>query len=395
MTTYQVWLTDDAGKRLCLLDNFFYMNYTRTVSGFGAFELGMSYDELAAKVTPVFQVDRRCEVWRSPAEGIPMRLERSFIIRHQRVYTRKEDNITTISLYGRDGTDLLYRRHVIQDAGTSFASKTDYADDMMKAIVREQMLYGSCYGQTGSADNTRAYPNGEFLVEGDVSQGPSITKSFADANVRELLNEISDQTAQLAVENSTYHRIYFDCVESALADGTFGWEFRTFKDWRGSDKTTGVVFSIENGNMEAPALSQDHSEERNVCYVKGQGRGESRQVATVSNTPRIEASRWNRCEMVRQASGDADTTELTATGTTELNEKKPIQTVFATFLNTPGNIDKPRSLYGIDWDLGDLIPVEIKGIRYDCEIIIVYVTVHDDGSEEVYGRNRISEDAAV
>jgi hypothetical protein len=40
---------------------------------------------------------------------------------------------------------------------------------MMKEIVREQMLYGSCRSSAGVLSNTRAYPNGEFSVDADVS----------------------------------------------------------------------------------------------------------------------------------------------------------------------------------------------------------------------------------
>lgn len=419
MAAYEFWLTDDRGVRLMLMEGYSFASYTRTVSGFGTAEIGIPYDLFIANVQPVFRPDWRLEIWRSPAHGYPMRLERTFLLRKPKVYRRKEDDVQMVTLHGRDAKDLLARRYVIQAAGTAPAKKTDQIDDMMKAVVREQMLYGSALDVNGAQNNTRAYPNGEFFVQADFGLGPSVTRSFADANVLELLKDLSAQSFQLNKALSTNRKIYFDVVErygldddiyildedgeiildeqgqplldeSAVVTGAqFGWMFVTLADRYGLDRTDRREFSVENGNLEAPWWSKDHLDEVNSVIVKGQGRGESRAVATVEDTARIASSRWNRVEMVKQATYEVDSSGLTSVGTAELNQNRPREELYATILNTPGSDDAPRSLYGLDWDLGDILPVSFAGMQFEAEVVIVYVSIDENGRELVIGRNRV------
>jgi len=139
MAEYELWLTDDAGRRILSLNGLnepFFFSYTRVVSGLGTFSFGVPFSVFKDKVKPYFVPDQRIEVWRSPIVGIPMRREDSFMLRKPNIYTR-QDNVEVIQFYGRNGVDLLNRSYVIQRAGTSYASKTDFIDDMMKAVVRE------------------------------------------------------------------------------------------------------------------------------------------------------------------------------------------------------------------------------------------------------------------
>src|SRR5262245_10399590 len=142
MAEYEFWLTDDAGNRIHLIEGLHFATYTRAVSGLGTINFGMSFQEFSKNVTPYFLPDRRVEVWRSAAEGIPLRLEDVFMLRKPNVYTR-DDNVDVIQFYGRNGIDLLVRRSVIQRSSSGYARKTDEIDDMMKGIVREQMLAGT------------------------------------------------------------------------------------------------------------------------------------------------------------------------------------------------------------------------------------------------------------
>lgn len=64
-----------------------------------------------------------------------------------------------------------------------------------------------------------------------------------------------------------------------------------------------------------------------------------------------------------------------------------------TFLNTPGNSQQPRSLYGLDWDLGDILPVQYAGKTFTAEVMIVYVSVNDQGIENIVGQNSVGEAA--
>jgi hypothetical protein len=420
--TYELYLTDDRGRRIALLRDIAFFSYSRRVSGMGTFQVGIPYQSFVEQVFPVFQPDRRVEVWRSPAFGLPMRLEGMFLLRRPNIYTRLTDNMQMIVLYGRDPKELLRRRWIIQPAGYPQTLKNEPIDDMMKAIVREQCLYGECLDVDAVLDNDRAFPENEFSVQADVSLGPTYAHTFADRNVLDTIIELHEASLQLNNDNPLFNaKIYYDIIPSntilrvtyilaedgtaiLAEDGTgileetsasanetlLGFQFVTFANLRGQDRTDGgLVFSVENGNLESPNYSLDHFEEVNVAIVKGFGRGDSRQVDTVTVPNRVNASRWNRCEMVVDASTEPEQDRLADYAYPELHKRAPREEIDCVFLNTPGGEDAPRSLYGVDWDLGDLLPVQYAGKEFDVELDVVYVGVNEEGQESISGRNRI------
>lgn len=397
MAEHALWLTDDAGHRLTLLSGFvdpFYFSYTRVTSGLGTVSFGLSFWEFDKKIKPYFKPDMRVEMWRSPAHGVPLRREDVYMLRKPHVFTR-EDGLQVIQFYGRNGIDLLNRRSVIQRAGTSYTDKTDNIDDMMKAIVREQMLYGSARDEDGVVDNTRAWPQNEFSVQADLGLGPSVSRAMADRNVLDALKELKEASFQKNKDSASNRKIYFDVVPNNLAGVTttvnspLGWEFQTFADLRGSDRTTGIEFSLENENIEKPAYSVSHLDEVSSVIVRGNGRGNNQLTEVVSDATRVLSSRWNRVEKVLSATSESSTTALQDAGRAELYKGKPKEELFVTLLNTPGGPNAPRSLYGVDWDLGDLVRVNYAGKQFDAEIGTVYVAVDDTGKETITGRNNI------
>lgn len=400
MAGYELWLTDDLGNRMALLTDFgepSFFAYTRAVNGLGTINFGLPFRPFEQKFSPYFRPDWRVEVWRSPAYGIPMRREDVYILRKPHVFLR-EDNVEILQFYGRNGLDLLYRRSVIQRGGTSWARKTDLADDMMKEIVREQMLFGSSLDEDGVQDDTRAWPEDEFSVQTDAGLGPSMSLAFADKKVIDVLKQIKDNTRQLNVEDAANRRIYFDVVPVSLAEGSapsgsrLGWEFRTYADLRGMNRTTnGVTFSPENENIGSPAYSKSHLDEYNSVVVRGNGKGKTQIVEVVDATGRIQSSRWNRIEAVISARNETTTAGLRAAGRAALNKGKPIQEFQGTFLNTPGRKDVPQSLYGIDWDLGDRVRANYAGRQFNVDINVVYVNVDDSGKEDIMGRSEVQE----
>lgn len=391
MADYEVWLTDDAGARLMPLNNFFFLTYTRATRAFSTCEIGLPYQDIKDKINPVFKPDRRIDIWRSPSPGIPMRREGSYLMRQYRIYSRKEDGVQVLVFYGRSARDLLRRRAVIQYAGTSFTTKTDNIDDMMKQIVRDQMLYNSCKSETGAADNARGWPDGEFSVQGYFGLGPMVTKSFADRNVLEVLEDLEDMSFQLNQVSSSNRRIFFDIVEDQYSGtSSFSYQFQTWADRRGVDRTQGMEFSIENGNMIATEYSLDVSEMFNAINVRGQGRGESRTILMALDSTSIYESRWNRCERIFESSNEPDSATLTNIGYQELAANRAVETIYCTFVNNPGSANTPRSLYGVDWDLGDTLRVSYAGMQFSADVMIIYVTVNDSGGETILGRNTMS-----
>lgn len=420
-STYEFFLLDDAGRRICTLTGFYYFSYSRSINGLGVLEMGFQYDVFKRQVFPLFQVDRRVDVWRSPATGIPMRREQVYLMRMWEIKTREEDGVDIVTLRFRDPKDLLNRRFVIQAAGTSYTRKTDAIDDMMKAIVREQMLFGSALDVDGVLAPERAWPEGEFMVQDDLSLGPSVTQTFAERNVRDILNGLRELSFQKADENPANNKIYFDVVpfelrgsieyildEANPADAILdeagnplidessssfanasGFRFETFAGLRGMDRTSGLVFSKENNNLKGPYYSKSHLEEATSAIVKGFGRGDSRVWDSV-DAEDVNASRWNRIETFVDASTEPDQANLADYAYEPLNKAKAKENFDGVFLSTPGSADTPRSLYGIDWDLGDLLPVEYAGMRRNVEVTIVYVAMDENSVETITGRNDIN-----
>lgn len=393
-SSYELWLTDDSGRKIKLLNNT-YFSYSRTTKGIGTCLVGLPYDEFREDVFPVFEPDRRIDIWRSPDTGYPLRHEGTYLLRKPRIYTRETDNVQIIAFYGRDPKDLLRRRWIIQPAGYSQTLKNDYIDDMMKEIVREQMLFGSCLDADAVQDNSRAFPENEFKVQGNVSLGPIESFTFPDRNVLDVLKELQEASFQLHEDDPlTYSRIYFDVVPYEINDeatAVQGFEFRTYADLRGEDRTaSALVFSVENNNLDGPDYTIDHINEENSIIVKGFGRGDSRPVATVIDTQRAGASRWNRCEGFVDASTEPDQGFLENYAYPALWAGIPREELECVFLNVGGSEDTPRSLYGVDWDLGDLLPVDYAGKRLDVEVEIVYVAVDEQGIETITGQNNIS-----
>lgn len=420
--SYEFYLTDDRGNRITLLQGQAFFSYARLVEGFGSFQIGFPYSVLESQVFPVFLPDRRIEVWRSPAVGIPMRLESTYLIRRFNLYDR-EDGVRMIVLYGRDFKDLLRRRWVIQPAGYAQTLKENFIDDMMKEIVTEQMLYGSALDANAVVDNTRAYPQDEFSVQGDFGLGPTYRFTFPDRNVLDVLKELYEASLQLfEIDPITNKRIYFDVspklVEKRISyilteDGTailaedgsgileetsgyenktiYGMQFVTFAGLRGIDRTgNSLVFSVENGNISNPNYAVNHFDEENVAIVKGFGRGDSRAWDEIELTPQVNASRWNRCEVVVDASTEPDQDQLANYAYPQLRKNAFKEEVDVTFLNILENPNSPRSLYGLDWDLGDLLPVFYAGKQFNLEVRNVYVSVDENGKENITGRNNVS-----
>jgi len=393
---YEFWLTSDSGKRIALLSGDSFFSYTRVINGFGTLSFGMPFLPFAEQFTDWFEPDWRVEVWRRPKHGVPMRREDVFMLRKPRVYTRDADDMQIIQFYGRNGVDLLSRRHVIQRGGTDWTTKSDFADDMMKEIVREQMLYGSALDEDGTQDDTRAWPQGEFSVGADVSLGPSIPHSFEGKKVFDVIKDIKDISFQKYQDDPDNNlRIFFDVLPDILvtannpAGSPLGWKFITKAGLYGSDRTTGREFSLENENIDVPTYSISHLDEINSVYVQGGGRGLSQIIEPVEDSNRINASRWNRSEGVISGANETKTNGLLDLGRAELEKNRPVEELPLVFLNNPGSESVPQSLYGIDWDLGDRVKVNYAGRQFEAEINIIYVSVNENGEESVTGRNEI------
>lgn len=369
---YELWLCDDSGVRINLLENIAFCSYARTVSGFSNCIVGLSFDKWVKLFPSIFRTDWRIDIWRSPIEGVPARREKSFFLRKYSVYTR-QDGMRMIELFGRDAKDILRRQYV---SSFPVAGLTDTIDNIMKYLVTNYVL------------GTATVPTGELTVDGNSSDGPSITVNYKSRNVLDALNELVDISVTKNNELSTNKKIYFDVeeVNSSINSG-FGYRFATYATLRGRDRTSGLLFSEENGNIVSPTYYEDHLEEQTVFDVFNIDVPAANATAT-SNDRYL--SRWNYIR-AGTSSSETDVNINQSTANTELQKAAAAKVMNVGFVNSPGGPTQPRSLYGVDWDLGDLLPVKYAGKVFNTEVRVVYVSVDDKGEETITGRSLLGE----
>lgn len=430
---YEFWLLEDTGQRLALLNpedgpGISFFDYSRSLQGLGAIHFGMPLDEYKTLVPYPWKPDRMLDVWRSPSPDFEMLREGIWFIRKFNIYTRTTDHVTMIEFWGRDPKDLINRRFIVQPSETSYTRKSGRIDDMMKQIVREQMEFGYAVGYDGITDPDREWPQGEFSVEGENSLGPNITDpiSIVDKNAMDVMKQLRDLSLQMNLDDPANRRIYFDVLPGASLDWNQIWildeaaafeaildengdrlldesslaaivpkniyfQFQTFADVRGMDRTNGTIFSVENGNFSGVSYTIDELDEQNTIIMHGQGMGAGRLTVEVQDSEASHESRWARVEDVGNAASEVSAVALESDAKSALVPLRRKRILDGAFLNSPGSEDTPRSLYRVDWDLGDRLPVLYAGEAFNADVVIVYVSQDDHGNENISGRTSSNE----
>lgn len=365
---YELWLTRDNGDRVTLLDPAVKFSFNKIVNGVGTCIVSLP----ETFNLELLGIDYKIEVWRSPEEGQALRLENAYLIRRIEIATNASA-MTTRTLYGNDGNDLLNRRIVAWAAGSAQAEKTDFIDDMMKAIVRENL--GALSGNDPGG-YSRAFPAAFFSVAPDVGLGGSITKAFAYRNVLSILQDLSE-ISRIAVSD----QVYFWIAPANVTD----YIFRTFIDQVGQDRrfpggTNPTTFSLELGNVQIPNLEDDYDQEQNAVYGAGQGAGAARTIAIAHDIPGMNRSIWGRREGFRDARHEATVAGVASEAWASLSEHRPKRRFSTELTSIEG------SRYGIDWDFGDRVSVTYADTQFDGMIKAVSVVVSDDGAEKITGR---------
>jgi hypothetical protein len=354
------WYTD-AGVKLGIIQAFTSLEYVRTENSIGNMVLTiprglMRYED--------FAVGQLFEIWREKHGSLELQNDTAYFLQDWQFYTDGEGR-EFIQLYATDANWLLDTAIVWAYAGSSQSEKTGKPDDMMKAIVREQL------GDLAGGNRVK------LSVQNNVGAGgASVTKAFAYRNVFTVLQELAD----VANENGVY--LAFDVVRTAPA--TF--EFRTYAGQRGTNhsRTSGDprLVGKQYGNLAEASFGTFHSDERNCILIAGKGEDKSRlRIARVNNS-RIGASKWNRREYFKDSRDNDTTAALQADGDEVLNDYKPKQILTGRLLDTPG------MQFGVHYQFGDIVTAQAFGYNVDCHISSVRVKVDQDNGEQIDVRLR-------
>ena len=364
MIRHEVWLTDERGNRLILLDNIEMFQWTRIVNGIGRCTIILK-DDLPEHM---IDIDRRIEIRRAP-EDKEFNLENYYFIRRPERDT-DQNNINRLTVYSLDPNELLKRRIVAYAAGSAQANKTDFIDDMMKEIVYENLGAGAIAARdmTGSG----------FTIAPDAGLGPSITKSFARRNVLTILQDLSDIARNEGTE------VYFAVVPNGL-----DFRFETYIGQPGLDRTYDtadpIIFSLEFGNLLMPTLEEDFEDEVNYVYGGGQGEGVGRTIVEVNDAVRINRSIWNRREAFRDARHEATAAGVEDEAQARLAEGRPKRRFAGILISTP------TTRYGTDWNLGDRCGISYAGQQFDGLIRAISGSVNREGFERVEARVEVED----
>lgn len=275
------------------------------------------------------------------------------IRRVRQVLNNRERRIEVSAVHANH---LLSRRIVAYAAGSSEASKSGPADDLMKEIVSENFV--------SPTDTTREM--GGLTVAANLAAGPTIAKSFSRRNVLTVLQDLADAAAAMG----TYLGFEVRTVGGSLV-------FLTYTQQRGVDRRASsgnyLRVSPSTGGIADSTYDQDWIDEATFVYSLGQGEQENRNIGTAQNTADEGLSPFGRIEDSYQANQSTSQVQLDDDATTALYERRALIRYEATSQETPGFI------YGINYQWGDFLTVSDFGAQFDVRVNPVNVKFGRNG----------------
>lgn len=308
------------------------------------------------------QKDGRLQMYRSIDGGSPyLEGDATWLIRRRQQVLQGRERL--IRVWAVHVNDLLRRRIVAYAAGSSQASKSDQADDMVKAIVRENL--------TAPTDTARTMSG--LSVQADLAAGPSIDKSFSRRNVLKVCQDICDTAAALG----TYLGFEVRTVGTSLV-------FLTYTGQRGLDRTEGSAsylrVSPSTGAIAESSLDEDWTEEITYMYSLGQGEGTSRQTGTAQNSGAEGFSPFGRVEDTYQAN-NVDATSASAQAQLDDVAAAALYKQRAREVYEARGQESPQFRYGRDYRWGDLLTINDFGRSFDVRVNPVRVSFGRGGEQ--------------
>ena len=359
----ETWLriADPFGVDLLEYGDFVSLSYARSLNDFSPLRLALptSFDRT------LLRKDGRIQVWRQATDGpITLDTETVWFIRRWRD-TSSQDGTKLLEVTAYSASYLLASRIIAYTAGSAQAVKAAPADNMMKAIVRENLG-----ASAGAGRNISAY----LSVQADLSLGVSLSKAFSRRNVLTVLQDISEQAATAGTP------VYFDIV--APTPTTL--EFRTYATVRGTDRglssASPLILSEDRGSLSGVELDDDATEEVTYAYGRGDGIQENAVIATASDAARIGSSPFGRRERLQDAGNTVSATVVLAYAQKALEEGLPRRTFRAAI------VDTPSAAYGRHWFWGDVVAAEHDGITRNCTVEKIQITLTDTEGERIEAR---------
>ena len=217
-------------------------------------------------------------------------------------------------------------------------------DDLMRDIVREQMVAGTDF----FGSKPERIVTGLTVDTNTTSITPTMDKQIAKRTVFDVLKEIADTAA----ENGTW--LGFDVPWT----GT-NFAFKTWMGYRGVNLADSLRISPEQGAIADGELITSFADAPTVIYAGGKGDGLAQIIsAPVVNTEMVRKSRYGWREYFHDARNADTLQKVNDEAKAQARKMKPKRTLSLKLADGVG------ALYGRDYRFGNII-----GVIWDGELI--------------------------
>jgi len=353
MAIYELWQHESTGERVDVITAIDSLNVTRVVCDIGKMTFRVPFDD---RIWKSLRKEQQFVVWRN---GV-MQFATQYGLARWRAVTDAR-GIRQIECYGECLNRLLNKRIVAYPAGSPQSDKTGKVDDIMKAIVRENM------GELAEAD--RQIPG--LTVESDYSIGEQVSKAFAWRNLFTVEQELHELTLKHAKP------MYWDMRAESFGDI----QFKVYENMIGIDRRTGTKdtkpIGEQYGNLEQSMVEYDTTDEATAIWAGGQGQEDERVIKTAFDLNRaLESYPFGWVEKFRDARQSEAEDSIEAQAQQALNEAKRIVRISGRLIETEG------LRYNRDYNWGDIVTAEAYGLHADCMIKAVGLS-YSGGQERI------------
>lgn len=357
---FRVILKDLSYDTIARFDSWNALSYTKKVNDVGSYKFDLPYNDPRISM---FKLDSIMIVERSlPGLNIPYYPEFVGLMRGE-TYEVNDTGKQTFSVTGASPNDLLSRRIINYSKATIKSEKSAVAETAICEYVEE-----NC-GPTATIAWNREIAGTipDFFV--DPSAGRGILWE-GDRAYENLLDVVKD----IAKFSSLDFEVLYDDVLKMFGFKVFSPIYGLNKSIEEIDRNTGlnvygnvpVLFSLEKGNVKNLKYVSDRMGEVNVVSVLGDGDGATRLVEVVTS-PAMTDSPLNQREISRPQGGFISQMQTTGNEVIE-DMKAKVSIEFQPLL-------QESCMYGVHFDIGDIVSVRFRGITESKKIVSVTNTV--------------------
>lgn len=353
MALYELRRYWSSGEPIDVITAMESLDITRLEGDIGKLTFTLPYNSLFAASIEKMQ---ELQVYRKGKQQFDTR----YLIKDWREYTDAQ-GMRKVSVYAEDLNSLLWTRIIAYHASSPQADKTGAADDVMKAIVRENM------GTLATADRQIA----GLVVDPDFGDGRSVKKAFAWQPVGSVLQGLSEMTRKDNVP------VLFDLHGSTVGRA----QFSTYASFLGNDRrratSTPLLIGEKYGNLAGSTAEHITSEEATAIYAGGQGQEDERIIKQAVDENRIIAALpYGRIERFRDARNVEVEQSIEDQAKEALGEAVPYVRISGRLVETAG------CRYDVDFRFGDIVDVEAYGQITACRIAAVGLS-YSGGAERI------------